>query len=78
MPRAERAVVVTATKPAPSGAWCALVYLSWVKRAERRGMMRGAARMTVVVEKRTKDRRSRKTACRIGGEVGARVKVGWV
>ncbi len=54
------------------------MYLSWVKRAERRGMMRGAARMTVVVEKRTRDRRSRKTACRIGGEAGARVKVGWV
>jgi hypothetical protein len=35
--------------------------------------------MTVVVEKRKTERRSRKTACRIGGATVARVKewLGW-
>jgi hypothetical protein len=57
------------------------LYLSRVNRAERRGTMRGAARMTVVVEKRTTVSSSSKTACRIGGVAGARVKergVGWL
>jgi hypothetical protein len=55
-----------------------LLYLSWVKRAKRRGVIRGAARMMVVVEKRRRDSRRRETACRIGGAEGATVKDGGV
>ena len=51
-----------------------LLDLSCVKRAERRGTMRGAARMTAVAEKRRRERSRRKTACRIGGRAGASVK----
>jgi hypothetical protein len=62
-----------AASPPKSGAWWTLVNRNWVKRVERRGTMRGAARMTVMAEKRSKDRRSRKIACR-GLACGARMK----
>ena len=55
-----------------------LLGLSCVKRAERRGMMRGAARMTAVAEKRRREKSRRKTACRIGGRAGASVEEGQV
>jgi hypothetical protein len=69
-PKAGRAVE-TAVKPPPRGFWWGLLYLSWVKSAERRGTMRGAARMTVDAEKRRSDRSSRRTTCRIKGAAGS-------
>jgi hypothetical protein len=65
VPRAGRPVGA-AVEPPPSGRWLGLgrLYLSCVKRAERRGTMRGAARMMVVAEKTAKESSNRKTAFR--------------